>query len=45
MSGKWIEFEDHILDFATDELLPLMRPWPDGSLQVDKADDVDWNGA
>ena len=25
MSPKWIEFEDHILDFATDELLPLMR--------------------
>ena len=25
MSGKWIGFEDHILDFATNELLPLMR--------------------
>ncbi len=25
MSRKWIDFEDHILDFATDELLPLMR--------------------
>jgi hypothetical protein len=25
MSHKWIEFEDHILDFATDELLPCMR--------------------
>lgn len=25
MSHKWIDFEDHILDFATDELLPLMR--------------------
>jgi hypothetical protein len=25
MSAKWIGFEDHILDFATDELLPCMR--------------------
>ena len=25
MSHKWIDFEDHILDFATDTLLPLMR--------------------
>ena len=25
MSHKWIDFEDHILDFATGELLPLMR--------------------
>ncbi len=25
MSHKWIGFEDHILDFATDQLLPLMR--------------------
>jgi hypothetical protein len=25
MSQKWIDFEDHILDFATDELLPCMR--------------------
>lgn len=25
MSHKWMDFEDHILDFATDELLPLMR--------------------
>lgn len=25
MSPKWIAFEDHILDVATDELLPLMR--------------------
>ena len=25
MSHKWIAFEDHILDVATDELLPLMR--------------------
>jgi len=25
MSHKWIDFEDHILDFATDELLPCMR--------------------
>jgi hypothetical protein len=25
MSHKWIEFEDHILDFATEKLLPYMR--------------------
>lgn len=25
MSHKWIDFEDHILDFATDTLLPCMR--------------------
>ena len=25
MSHKWIGFEDHILDFATDTMLPLMR--------------------
>ena len=25
MSHKWIDFEDHILDFATDQLLPCMR--------------------
>jgi len=25
MSHKWIDFEDHLLDVATDKLLPLMR--------------------
>ncbi|MEX0286768.1 MAG: SOS response-associated peptidase [Paracoccaceae bacterium] len=24
-------------------LLPLMKPWPDGTLQVEQTDDVDWN--
>ncbi len=24
-------------------VLPLMKPWPDGSLRVEKADDVDWD--
>lgn len=26
-----------------DQVKPLMRPWPDGRLQVEQADDVDWS--
>ena len=25
-------------------VIPLMRPWPEGRLSIEKADDVDWNG-
>ena len=29
---------------ASDRSEALMRPWPDGLLHVEKADDVDWDG-
>ncbi|MDW4498418.1 SOS response-associated peptidase [Sulfitobacter sp. D35] len=31
------------LSGSPEEVRPLMRPWPDGTLRVDAADDVDWN--